>query len=75
QLAHKVNQQLAESSTASLANLIDALKNEGFVNLNVGYHNNKMVIALENRRYNHNQIDGVGVALGIIASKAGECVF
>lgn len=75
QLAHKVNQQLAESSTASLANLIDALKNEGFVNLNVGYRNNKMVVALENRRYNHNQMDGVGVALGIIASKAGEGVF
>ncbi|KJG18218.1 YjbH domain-containing protein [Photobacterium angustum] len=75
QLAKKVNQQLAQASTASLANLINALKEEDFINLNVGYRNNKMVIALENRRYNHNQLDGVGVALGIIASKAGDDVF
>nr|WP_308810260.1 YjbH domain-containing protein [Photobacterium angustum] len=75
QLAKKINQQLAQASTASLANLTNALKEEGFINLNVGYRNNKMVVALENRRYNHNQIDGVGVALGIIASKAGDGVF
>jgi hypothetical protein len=75
QVEQQLKQNLAEHQSASLTNLINTLQNEGFINLNVGYRNNKMVIALENRRYNHNQMDGVGVALGIITSKAGENAF
>ncbi|WP_163922364.1 YjbH domain-containing protein [Photobacterium sp. Alg240-V54] len=75
QLEQQLNKNLAEHQSASLTNLINALQNEGFINLNVGYRKNKMVVALENRRYNHNQMDGVGVALGIITSKAGVDAF
>lgn len=75
QLEQQLDKNLAEHQSASLTNLINALQNEGFINLNLGYRNNKMVIALENRRYNHNQMDGVGVALGIITSKAGADAF
>jgi hypothetical protein len=59
QVEQQLKQNLAEHQSASLTNLINTLQNEGFINLNVGYRNNKMVIALENRRYNHNQMDGV----------------
>lgn len=74
-LAQALDNQLAEHKGANLTSLISALKNEGFININVGYRNNKIVVALENRRYNHNQIDGVGVALAMIAAKAGQDAF
>lgn len=74
-LAQALDDQLAEHKGASLTSLVNALKNEGFININIGYRNNKMVVALENRRYNHNQIDGVGIALAMIAAKAGEDAF
>lgn len=67
--------ELAKGQSSGLQHLITALKNEGFINLQFGERDDKLVIALENRRYNRNQMDGVGVALGIIASHAGTGVF
>ncbi|MCG9701196.1 YjbH domain-containing protein [Vibrio natriegens] len=60
--------ELAESKSTSLTSLQQALKNEGFINIQTGTHLNQFVVALENRRYNHNEVDGVGVALGLIAT-------
>ncbi len=60
--------QLAKSKSTSLTSLQQALKNEGFINIRTGIHQDQLVIALENRRYNHNEVDGVGVALGLIAT-------
>ena len=60
--------QLAASKSTSRTSLQQALKNEGFINIQTGTHLNQLVIALENRRYNHNEVDGVGVALGLIAT-------
>ncbi|WP_374044420.1 YjbH domain-containing protein [Vibrio diabolicus] len=57
---------------ASISTLVSALKNEGFVNVQVGVVNGRVVVALENRRYNHNQVDGLGVALGIVSSHFGQ---
>ncbi|MDF4414260.1 YjbH domain-containing protein [Vibrio parahaemolyticus] len=57
---------------ASISTLVSALKNEGFVNVQVGLVNGRVVVALENRRYNHNQADGLGVALGIVSSHLGQ---
>ncbi|EJT1897447.1 YjbH domain-containing protein [Vibrio alginolyticus] len=61
-----------KSQDASLSTLVSALKNEGFVNIQVGLVNGRVVVALENRRYNHNQADGLGVALGIVSSHFGQ---
>ncbi|WP_417880484.1 YjbH domain-containing protein [Vibrio sp.] len=63
---------LASTDNASLTRLSRALENEGFLNIQVGKRQNTIVVALENRRYNRNQIDGVGVALGIITANAGK---
>ncbi|WP_244662592.1 YjbH domain-containing protein [Vibrio owensii] len=60
-----------KAQQASISSLVSALINEGFVNVQVGVSNGKVVVALENRRYNHNQIDGLGVAMGIISSHFG----
>ncbi|MFW1431993.1 YjbH domain-containing protein [Vibrio parahaemolyticus] len=57
---------------ASISTLVSALKKEGFVNVQVGVSYDKVVVALENRRYNHNQVDGLGVALGIVSSHLGQ---
>ncbi|WP_413700661.1 YjbH domain-containing protein [Psychromonas sp. KJ10-10] len=69
----KIEQE--KSDIADLNALKKALQDEGFLNIRVAYNNNKLFIALESRRYNHNQIDGVGVALGIISSYAGAGLF
>lgn len=60
-----------KAQQASISSLVSALKNEGFINVQVGVLNDKAVVALENRRYNHNQMDGLGVAMGIISSHFG----
>ncbi len=70
-----LNIELKQHATASLNQLISSLKDEGFINLNVGFRENKLIIALENRRYTRNQMDGVGVALGLITTQAGKDVF
>ncbi|MCG3864906.1 MULTISPECIES: YjbH domain-containing protein [unclassified Photobacterium] len=74
-LQKTVDQQLAQNQNSSLQRLITALRNDGFINLQIGKHQDNLVIALENRRYNHNPMDGVGVALGIIAEHAGSDTF
>ncbi|EJU9537395.1 YjbH domain-containing protein [Vibrio alginolyticus] len=61
-----------KAQQASISSLVSALKNEGFVNVQVGVSNDKVVVAVENRRYNHNQVDGLGVALGIVSSHLGQ---
>ncbi|HAS6964899.1 TPA: hypothetical protein I7303_12630 [Vibrio parahaemolyticus] len=61
-----------KAQQASISSLVSALKNEGFVNVQVGLVNGRVVVALENRRYNHNQADGLGVALGIVSSHLGQ---
>ncbi|CDT96400.1 YjbH domain-containing protein [Vibrio diabolicus] len=61
-----------KAQQASISSLFSALKSEGFVNVQVGVSNDKVVVALENRRYNHNQADGLGVALGIVSSHLGQ---
>ncbi len=60
-----------KAQQASISSLVSALKNEGFVNVQVGVSNDKVLVALESRRYNHNQMDGLGVAMGIISSHFG----
>lgn len=64
-----------KSSAADLSALKKALKEEGFLNIRIAHNNDKLFVALENRRYNRNQVDGIGVALGIISSYAGKGIF
>ncbi len=47
---------------------------ESFLNVRISADDIGLNVALENRRYNRNQVDGVGVALGIISSYVGEGV-
>lgn len=74
-LSDKVTVEQNKSSSASLKQLENALIEEGFVNIRLGKTPSKLVIALENRRYNQNQVDGIGVALGIISSNLGQDIF
>ncbi|CAM3092637.1 YjbH domain-containing protein [Vibrio rarus] len=71
----QINSELANADSNSMTQLIGQLEQEGFVNIRVGSNLDTLVIALENKRYQHNDIDGVGVALGIIAAHSGEGIF
>ncbi|EEZ85699.1 hypothetical protein VME_44230 [Vibrio harveyi 1DA3] len=71
-LMEKLSLEQNKADNASISALVSALRNEGFVNIQVGTLNQSVVVALENRRYNHNQMDGVGVAMGIISSHFGN---
>nr|WP_196333629.1 YjbH domain-containing protein [Vibrio campbellii] len=70
-LMEKLSLEQSKADNASISALVSALRNEGFVNIQVGTLNQSVVVALENRRYNHNQMDGLGVAMGIISSHLG----
>ncbi|MEZ9851978.1 YjbH domain-containing protein [Vibrio breoganii] len=71
----QIDTELAKSEASSLTQLIGKLEQEGFVNIRVGTSLNNLVIALESKRYQHNTIDGAGVALGIISAHAGTGLF
>ncbi|HGY9592876.1 TPA: YjbH domain-containing protein [Vibrio campbellii] len=71
-LMEKLSLEQSKADNASISALVSALRNEGFVNIQVGTLNQSVVVALENRRYNHNQMDGLGVAMGIISSHFGS---
>lgn len=71
----QLDTELSKNEAGSLTGLIGQLEKEGFVNIRVGSNLDTLVIALENKRYQHNPIDGAGVAMGIIASSSGEGVF
>ncbi len=71
-LDDKLTIALANSDTASLTTLKNALIKEGFLNVRFGTSSQQLIITLEDRRYNHNQVDGIGVALGIISSLYSE---
>ncbi len=70
-LMEKLSLEQSKADNASISSLVSTLRNEGFVNIQVGTLNQSVVVALENRRYNHNQMDGLGVAMGIISSHFG----
>ncbi|ELB2884662.1 YjbH domain-containing protein [Vibrio alginolyticus] len=71
-LMEKLFLEQNKAKEASISALVSALRNEGFVNIQIGLLNQTTVVALENRRYNHNQVDGLGVAMGIISSHLGQ---
>ncbi|WP_246540814.1 YjbH domain-containing protein [Vibrio alginolyticus] len=71
-LKEKLSLEQNKAKEASISALVSALRNEGFVNIQIGLLNQTTVVALENRRYNHNQVDGLGVAMGIISSHLGQ---
>ncbi|MEZ9131976.1 YjbH domain-containing protein [Vibrio breoganii] len=71
----QVETQLAKGDASSLTQLIGKLEQEGFVNIRVGANLDTLVIALESKRYQHNTMDGAGVALGIISANSGEGLF
>nr|WP_141272399.1 YjbH domain-containing protein [Vibrio comitans] len=71
----QVETELAKGDASSLTQLIGKLEQEGFVNIQVGSNLDTLVIALENKRYQHNTMDGAGVAIGIIAANSGEGLF
>nr|WP_155487330.1 YjbH domain-containing protein [Vibrio campbellii] len=71
-LMEKLSLEQSKADNASISVLVSALRNEGFVNIQVGTLKQSVIVALENRRYNHNQMDGLGVAMGIISSHFGS---
>jgi hypothetical protein len=54
--------------------LEDALKQAGFENIQVAIIDRQLTVALENNLYNWNELDGVGVALGLMATHAPDQV-
>ena len=56
---------------APLKVLLDRLIKAGFVNVRVGLLGKTLVVEYENVRYNHNELDAVGVVAGITGQTAG----
>ncbi len=71
-LEDKLTIAQANAEVASLTTLKQALIDEGFLNIRLGTNDNQLVVTLEDHRYNLNQVDGIGVALGIISSLYSE---
>lgn len=44
----------------------------GFENIRINYSDKLLIVAVENSRYNWNELDGIGVALGIMADNASD---
>jgi len=57
--------------TAQLEALRDRLIKAGFVNVRVGLQGKTLVVEYENIRYNHTELDAVGVVAGIASQAAG----
>lgn len=75
--AHKALPALAESSSAQaptsaerLANLFAALRASGLERVRVGTIGTDLVVEYENQRYLHNEVDALGVVLGLAAEHA-----
>ena len=60
----------APAEPRGLESLIVLLSQAGFENIRAALIDKQLVVALENNRYNWNELDGLGVALGIIADNA-----
>ncbi len=71
-LQDKLTIAQANAENASLESLKQALEKEGFLNIRLGTQQQQLIVTVENRRYNHNQVDGAGIALGIISSLYSE---
>ena len=54
--------------------LENELKQAGFENIQVAIINQQLIVALENNRYNWNELDGLGIALGLMANRAPDQV-
>ncbi len=52
--------------------LRDRLIKDGFVNVRVGLQGKTLVLVYENIRYNHNELDAIGVVFGIVSQTAGD---
>jgi len=52
--------------------LYQRLRDAGFENIRIGRRGDSLVVALENNRYNWNELDGLGVALGLSAAEAHD---
>jgi hypothetical protein len=60
-------------NTGSLTKLKNRLIKEGFESIKIGEaEQNTAYIELENHIYNRNQLDGLGVALGLISTRLGK---
>lgn len=66
------NQEPNTLGTKGVESLIYLLSQAGFENIKAAIIDKQLVVALENNRYNWNELDGLGVALGIIADNAPE---
>ena len=60
--------------TVELMKIGQKLEQAGFENISLLEQEGKLLIALENNRYNWNELDGLGVAMGIIAEESPEPV-
>lgn len=61
----------ADSAPGSGA-LVAALVSHGFEDVQVGHAGRTLVVRCENSRYNHSELDGLGVILGMATAHASE---
>lgn len=62
---------LSNPNPISLVSLQDRLIHDGFVNVRVGQQGNTLVVEYENIRYNHSELDALGVVLGLASRTSG----
>jgi len=63
--------RIADAADVNLSELRDRLVKEGFINTRIGVTDSGiLVVEYENARFNHNELDGLGVVAGIVARHA-----
>lgn len=71
-LAGVTEQRLDALANESISKLRPALVKAGLERVRIGVRNNELIVEFENHRYNRNEVDAVGVALGLSAMNAPE---
>ncbi|MEK6398301.1 MAG: YjbH domain-containing protein, partial [Terriglobus sp.] len=62
---------VANANPISLQVLRERLIKNGFVNVRVGQQDKTLVVVYENIRYNHSELDAIGVVLGLASQVSG----
>ncbi len=69
---NEASSQINEALLASMVSLQARLVKAGFVNVRVGLQGKTLVVEYENIRYNHSELDAIGVVAGVASQGAGN---
>lgn len=73
--SNKIEKTSPTSADKCMADIRDRLIQNGFLNVRVGQRASTLLVEYENARYNHNELDALGMVAGIAASSSEQSDF